>query len=70
MGGQDSFDFNKIVENVIPGAPRTRQTAATDVLTFFKLPVARIWRFRGAPRSTFSIVFHQKSVDFQSLRFL
>ena len=79
------------MENVERGAPRTRQTAATDVLIFSKLlwfefgafwfsqsccgsslarfgflkvAVARVWRVRGAPRSTFSRFFVVMFKDF------
>ena len=37
-------DFNKKVENAEPIAPRTRQTAATDVLNFSKC----LWLAFGA----------------------
>ena len=46
--------FRKIVENVERGAPLTRQTQATDVFDFLKVPVARVRRVRCAPRLTFS----------------
>ena len=58
---QDSIQND--IEN-IQNSGKRRSRSASDAPNcshrrsdFFKVPVARIWRFRGAPRSTFSIVF-------------
>ena len=48
VGLLDSFEFNKIVENVEPVTPRTRQTAATDVLIFSKC----LWLALGASEAS------------------
>ena len=44
MGGKIAQMLNELMENVERGAPRTRQTAATDVFMFSKL----LWLEFGA----------------------
>ena len=58
---QDSIPND--IEN-IQNSGKRRSRSASDAPNcshrrsdIFKVPVARIWRFRGAPRSTFSIIF-------------